>query len=124
MVTIKVNGEDKQYSKGTVLEAIAKEAQKDFDAQILIAVKNDKIKELAKKVENDGDEIRFLTMRDKIGHATYVRSATLLLVKAVADVVGDIKKSKIKDYLYFIGILIVLILSIIIQVQKNDIIDT
>ena len=35
-------------------------------------------------------------MRDKIGHATYVRSATLLLVKAVADVVGDIRNSKIK----------------------------
>ena len=57
MVTIKVNGEDKQYSKGTVLEAIAKEAQKDFDAQILIAVKNDKIKERRykkiKKIRSD-----------------------------------------------------------------------
>ena len=96
MVTIKVNGEEKQYHKGTALEVVANDAQKDFDAQILIAIKNDKIKELAKKIENNGDEIRFLTMRDKIGHATYVRSATLLLVKAVADVVGDIKRSKIK----------------------------
>ena len=96
MVTIKVNGEERKYQKGTSLEVVSKDFQKDYDAQILIAIKNDKIKELAKKVENDGDEIRFLTMRDKIGHATYVRSATLLLVKAVADVVGDIEKSKIK----------------------------
>ena len=96
MVTIKVNGEERKYQKGTSLEVIAKDFQKDYDAQILIAIRNDKIKELAKKVENEGDEIRFLTMRDKIGHATYVRSATMLLVKAVADVVGDIKKSKIK----------------------------
>ena len=44
MVTIKVNGEEKQYHKGTVLEVVANDAQKDFDAQILIAIKNDKIK--------------------------------------------------------------------------------
>lgn len=96
MVTIKVNGEERQYGKDTVLEVIAKDFQKDFDSQILIAIKNGKIKELGKKVEKQGDEIQFLTMRDKIGHATYVRSATLMLVKAVADVIGDIQNSKIK----------------------------
>ena len=40
MVTIKVNGEEKQYHKGTALEVVANDAQKDFDAQILIAIKN------------------------------------------------------------------------------------
>ena len=96
MVTIRVNGQERRYDKDTALELIAKDFQEDYDSQILIAIKNGKIKELGKKVENQGDEIKFLTMRDKIGHATYVRSATLLLVKAVSDVIGDIKNSKIK----------------------------
>ena len=96
MVTIRVNGQERRYNKDTALELIAKDFQKDYDSQILIAIKNGKIKELGKKVEDQGDEIKFLTMRDKIGHATYVRSATLLLVKAVSDVIGDIKNSKIK----------------------------
>ena len=51
---------------------------------------------MAKEVKRENAKISFLTMRDKIGHSTYVRSATLLLVKAVADVIGDIKKGKIK----------------------------
>ena len=96
MLTVKVNGAENTFEKGTSLKAIAKEYQNTSDAPILIAIKNGKIKELAKTVEKDGDEISFLTLRDKIGHATYVRSATMLLVKAVSDVVGDIKKSKIK----------------------------
>ena len=61
-----------------------------------IAIENGKIRELFKEVKKDNAEISFLTMRDKIGHSTYVRSATLLLVKAVADVIGDIRKGKIK----------------------------
>ena len=96
MLSVKVNGEVRNFEKGTLLEEIAKEYQKDTDAPILIAIRNGKIKELSKTVEKDGDEISFLTIRDKIGHATYVRSATMLLVKAVADVIGDVKKSKIK----------------------------
>ena len=93
---IKVMGEKKEYPVGTTLEKIAQDYSGNVDAQILIAVQNGKIKELFKKLDKDSDEVSFLTMRDKIGHSTYVRSATMLLVKAVADVVGDVKKSKIK----------------------------
>ena len=96
MVTVKINGEERQFSKGTAFETIAKEYQKDFDAPILIAVENGKIRELAKTVKKDDAEITFLTTRAKIGYSTYVRSATFLLVKAVSDVIGDIKKGKIK----------------------------
>lgn len=96
MINVKINEETRQYPKGTILEAIAKEYQNNFDAPIFIAIENGKIRELAKEVKKDNAQISFLTMRDKIGHSTYVRSATLLLVKAVADVVGDICKGKIK----------------------------
>ena len=96
MVTVKINGEERQFPKGTAFEVIAKEYQKDFDAPILIAIENGKIRELAKTAKRNNAEINFLTMRNKIGYSTYVRSATFLLVKAVSDVIGDIKKGKIK----------------------------
>ena len=96
MVTVRIKGEEKQFPKKTTLETIAREYQSHYDAPIFIAIENGKIRELAKEVKKDTTQISFLTMRDKIGHSTYVRSATLLLVKAVADVVGDIKKGKIK----------------------------
>ena len=51
MVTVKINGEERQFPKGTTFEAIAKEYQKDFDAPILIAIENGKIRELAKTVK-------------------------------------------------------------------------
>lgn len=96
MVTVKINGEVRQFPKKTTFETIAKEYQVNYDAPIFIAVENGKIRELAKEVKRENANITFLTMRDKIGYSTYVRSAILLLVKAVADVVGDIKKGKIK----------------------------
>ena len=96
MITVKIGGKERQFPKGTTFETVAKEYQKNFDAPILIAIENGKIKELAKEITKDKGEISFLTLKDKIGHSTYVRSATLLLVKAVADVIGDIRKGKIK----------------------------
>ena len=96
MVTLKINEKEKTFPKGTTFETIAKEYQKDFDAPILIAIENGKIRELAKEAKKNNAKISFLTMRDKIGYSTYVRSASFLLVKAVSDVVGDIKIGKIK----------------------------
>lgn len=96
MVGVKIKDEKRTLPKGTTFETIAKEYQKNYDAPILAAIENGKIKELAKKIQKEDAEITFLTARDKIGHSTYVRSATLLLVKAVSDVVGDIRKGKIK----------------------------
>lgn len=96
MITVKADGVEKRVSAGTTLETAARELQHRFDAPILLAVENGKIKELTKEMRKDNAKIQFLTMRDKIGHSTYVRSATLLLVKAVSDVVGDIRKGKIK----------------------------
>jgi uridine kinase len=95
-MTIQVNGEDRQYPEGCFFEDIANDYQQEYDHTIVLVVENGKIKELRKKAEKDQAQVRFLTVRDKIGHTTYVRSATLLLVKAVNDVIGDSKKAKIK----------------------------
>ena len=51
MVTVKINGEEKQFPKGTAIETVAKEYQSEFDAPIFIAIENGKIRELAKEVK-------------------------------------------------------------------------
>lgn len=96
MITVKINGQEFQYEKGVSFESIAKDFQQEYNSKVVLVIENGKIKELFKKAKTDHANISFITVEDKIGHATYVRSATMLLVKAVADIVGDIRKEKIK----------------------------
>lgn len=69
----------KEYK--TYLEA-AKEAQSEYADPILLASVNGKLKELGSRM-HEGDEVRFLTMRDKNGFMTYRRSMILLMLKAL-----------------------------------------
>lgn len=87
MVTVTIHGEKKQYEQGTSFETIAEEYQKDYDGMIAVAAANGKIRELFKKVTRDC-EVDFFTMGDAVGHKTYVRTATMLFLKAVHDVFG------------------------------------
>lgn len=96
MITIKVNGESRQYEKGISFEDIVKEYQEEYKNTIVLVVEDGKIKELNKKAKKDQAELTFITLRDKIGHTTYTRSASLLLVKAVNDVMGNLEDAKIK----------------------------
>ncbi|MGN0307833.1 MAG: nucleoside kinase [Lachnospiraceae bacterium] len=88
MLTVKIKGEEKQYSKGTAFEQIVNEFQESYENTIVLIVQDGKIKELHKTLQKDGSELEFITRKEKIGYNTYVRSATLLLVKAIHDVVG------------------------------------
>ncbi|MDO4333184.1 MAG: nucleoside kinase [Eubacteriales bacterium] len=94
-MTVKVNGKSFSYEGQVTYEQIAKDVQKDYAHQIVLAVANGKIKELFKEAA-DGAEIRFLTTADRIGHDTYGRSVTMLLMKAACDVMGAPDKSKLK----------------------------
>jgi len=85
MPTIIIQGEKKEYEKGTTFEEIAKEYQVRFTNKIGLVIFNGKIRELFKKVEKDG-VLSFVTMDDAIGHKTYGRTATMMLIKAVHDV--------------------------------------
>ncbi len=96
MITVNIENEKRKIPEKTTFETLAKEYQSAYDAPILIAVENGKIRELAKTVSKENSEIKFITMKDKIGYSTYVRSAILLLVKAFCDVTGEIKKGKLK----------------------------
>ena len=48
-VNVEIGGEVKQYLSGTTLAEIAKEYQKDYDADIILAYRDGRLRELFKK---------------------------------------------------------------------------
>ena len=95
MSIITILGEKKEYANGTTFEEIAKEYQKQFHNTIALVTENGKIRELYKEVSKDA-ELDFITLSSPIGHKTYERSAIMLLVKAVHDVMGDKVRIKVE----------------------------
>ena len=87
MITVKINGEERQYPQGATYEDVANDYQKEYDNLIALAARDGKIRELFKKLTRDF-EITFFTLKDDVGNKTYVRSATMLFLKAVFDVFG------------------------------------
>ena len=92
---VTIGEEIKEYSYGTTYADIAVEYQKDYKEQIALAVRNGKIRELFKKLDKDCT-LEFLTLSDDAGHKTYNRTATLIMMKAITEVVGADKIEKIK----------------------------
>lgn len=95
MVTVKIDGENRQYPKGTLYENIANDYQEKYHHLIAAVIENGKIKELTKKVNKDC-EIEFITLKDTIGHMTYVRTALMIMLKAIEEVIGKEKITKLK----------------------------
>ena len=92
---VTIGEEIKEYPYGTTYADIAAEYQKDYKEQIALAVRNGKIRELFKKLDKDCT-LEFLTLSDDAGHKTYNRTATLIMMKAITEVVGADKIEKIK----------------------------
>jgi uridine kinase len=92
---VTVNGKTREYPVGTTFGELARVYQKDYPYQIALAVRNGKIRELFKKIDRDCT-VEFLTLSDDTGHKTYNRTATIILMKAVSDVVGADKIDKVK----------------------------
>lgn len=86
--TITINGEQKKYPQGTTYENIVDDYQEQYDNMIAVAAADGKIRELFKKVTKDCT-VDFFTLKDDIGHKTYVRTATMLFLKSVFDVFGE-----------------------------------
>ncbi len=87
MVTITINGKEKLYEDGIKYEIIAEEYQNSYTSQIALVTVNGKIRELMKRADRDCD-LDFITYTSTIGHKTYVRSAVMLMMKAIKDVAG------------------------------------
>ena len=95
MAKITIDGITKEYPQGTAFEEIARQYQPGFKDMIALVAENRKIRELHKKVERDCS-LSFLTIRDDIGHKTYVRTGLMILVKAINDVLGKEKVRRVK----------------------------
>ena len=91
---VTVGGELKQYNEGTSYIEIAKDFQDQYDSPIVLVLKNGKLTELFKKVTSDC-RIEFLTTKTSPGIEAYRRSATLIMLKAFYDVIGNKNINKI-----------------------------
>ena len=95
MAKITINGKVTEYKTGTTYEEIANDYQEEYGNEIALVIENGKIRELNRTVIRDA-KVEFITLRDGIGHKAYERSATMLFVKALSDVVGSKKAGKVK----------------------------
>ena len=92
---VTVGDKTREYPAGITFGEIARIYQKDYPYQIALAVRNGKIRELFKKVDQDCT-VEFLTLTDDTGHKTYNRTAVLILMKAIHEVVGANKVETIR----------------------------
>ena len=78
---------ERQYADGTVLTQIAQDFQDEYDAQIVLALKDGKLTELFRSITGPC-KLEFITTKTAPGIETYKRSATLIMMKAFYDVAG------------------------------------
>lgn len=93
MVNMTIDGEVRQYPKGTSYEKIADDYQAKYDNMIALVQVNGKIQELHKTAHEDA-EVSFFTLKDNVGHKAYVRTAIMTMIKSVYDVLG--KETRVK----------------------------
>ena len=85
----------KTYEAGTSYRAIARDFQKDHSYDIVLAFVDGRLQELHKTLKSDC-EIRFETISGAVGHKTYKRSMSFLLVKAIYDVADRASIDKVR----------------------------
>lgn len=93
-VIVEVNGKKITVEEKTTLLELSKKFQSEEKYDIILAIQNDKLSEVSKKVK-ENSRICFLTTNSNIGSHTYKRSLTLLLVKAFDDIWEKNRDNKI-----------------------------
>ncbi len=94
---VTIDGVVKNYPIGITYEEIVNEYQEQNGNIIALVGVDGKIRELMKKLDRDC-ELSFFTLKDVIGHKTYVRTATMLLMKAIQDVASDSISKCVVEY--------------------------
>ncbi len=92
---VMVDGEKRSYPEGTKYQEIAKEFQHKFDQDILLVKVNGKLRELYHGLEAEG-EISFVTAKNSAGYMTYSRSLSLLMIKALYEILGKEKGNQVQ----------------------------
>jgi len=95
MAKLIIEGQEYEYDEGTKFEYVAKDFQAKYDSTISLVIENNKIRELSKSVSKDA-EISFIDLHDDTGHKTYVRTALMILIKSIYDVLGREQVTKVK----------------------------
>ena len=96
MPTVMINGAIRQYDKGTTFESIVREYQPKYNYSIALVYFNGKMRELSKRLERDG-ALSFITTTDYAGYNAYVRTAQMMMVKAVSEILGETgKEARVK----------------------------
>ncbi len=88
MIKAVIDGQEREYETDTRLFQIVDEFQSGYEYDIILASVNGKLTELHKKIKN-GSQIHFITTAEKPGMQAYQRTATLMMLKAFHEVVGD-----------------------------------
>lgn len=91
---VKVGSEILEYPRGTTYRVIAEDVQKNYRYPIVLVTVNGRLRELHKRLDRDC-MLNFVTLAEDIGHKTYQRSLTLLLLKAVYHVGGHDRIEKV-----------------------------
>lgn len=95
MYSVQIGSEVRQYEAGTMYRKIAGDHQAEYENDIVLVFVDGKLQELHKKLEKDCT-MSFVTTGDTVGHKTYKRSMSLMLVKAVYDVAGHENVEKVR----------------------------
>ena len=86
MYVVRWKNEERRYEAGTTYQKIAEDFQLYFPHQIvLVMINGSRLQELNSTLDRDC-KIDFLTTADQVGHETYRRSMSFLMIKAVHDV--------------------------------------
>ena len=86
MIRVVVEGKEKWYADGTRYIDIVREHQGEYDSDIVLIMNHNKLQELH-KLAFDNSHITFVTTKDSIGMDAYHRSMSLMLMKAIYDIV-------------------------------------
>ncbi len=93
---VKIGETYRSYPVGTTYLSIAEEFQSQYEHQIVLAVQNgNRLEELHRELDRDCT-LEFVTTKDRIGHDTYKRSMSFLMVKAVHDVGGHDQVERVR----------------------------
>lgn len=85
---VEVLGQEREYPQGITYEQIAADYQEQYGGLIALVSADGKLRELFKHA-NRNCKIEFFTLKDSVGHKAYVRSATMLCLKAIYDTMGE-----------------------------------
>lgn len=95
MFSVQIDGQVCQYEEGTTYQQIAQQHQPKYAHAIVLVFVYDKLQELHKELHMNC-VMRFVTTADEIGHKTYKRSMSLMLVKAIYDVTNHKAVKKVR----------------------------